>query len=127
MEIIRRSYHPKKCKYPREQLTVTADVYFDTPELFCGRTWISLLAWKERHSHFSWEHDYTIQIAVHDQDDYDIGWVYYPEPDQFTNVLHELINWMNDLEHGVICHDDFVDTYYTSFFPDYCGCKRKPY
>lgn len=116
MWIFRHSYHKK---FDLEFLRVVTDIHFDRPELFCGRTWMSLIASKEKEN--------TIQIVLHDQDDYDIGFVYYPEPNQFTDVLHELINWMNDLEHGVICHDDFVDTYNTSFFPDYLGCKRKSY
>ena len=123
MEITRNSYHSQK--HNIEYLRVLADVHFDRPDLFCGRTWVGLLAYKE--AHFSWATSYTIDVVMHDQDDFDIGFTYCPEPDQFTDVLHELINWMNDLEHGVICHDDFVDTYNTSFFPDYCECVRKPY
>lgn len=123
MQIFRHSYHKK---LNVEFLRVVADIHFDRPDLFCGRTWMSLIAWKEKEN--AWDNtEYTIQIVLHDQDDYDIGFVYYPEPNQFDDVLHELINWMNDLEHGVICHDDFVDTYNTSFFPDYLGCKRKSY
>lgn len=123
MEIIRHSYHKK---FNVEFLRVVADIHFDRPDLFCGRTWMSLIAWEEKENAWG-DTEYTIQIAIHDKDDYDIGFVYYPAPEQFTDVLHELINWMNDLEHGVICHDDFVDTYNTSFFPDYLGCKRKSY
>ena len=123
MQIIRHSYYKK---FNVEFLYVVADIHFDCPDLFCGRTRMSLVAWKEKENACG-DTEYTIQIVLHDQDDYDIGWVYYPEPERFTNVLHELINWMNDLEHGVICHDDFVDTYNTSFFPDYLGCRRKPY
>lgn len=123
MEIIRHSYHKK---FNVEFLHVVADIHFDRPDLFCGRTWMSLTAWKEKENAWG-DTEYTIQIAIHDKDDYDIGFVYYPASEQFVDVLHELINWMNDLEHGVICHDDFVDTYNTSFFPDYLGCKRKSY
>lgn len=123
MQIFRHSYHKK---LNVEFLRVVADIHFDRSDLFCGRTWISLIAWEEKEN-VCGDTEYTIQIAIHDKDDYDIGFVYYPTPEQFTDVLHELINWMNDLEHGVICHDDFVDTYNTSFFPDYLKCKRKPY
>lgn len=28
---------------------------------------------------------------------------------QFFDVLYELINWMNDLEHGVCFWEEFVD------------------
>ena len=123
MQIIKHSYHKK---FNVEFLYVVADIHFDRPDLFCGRTRMSLTAWKEKENALG-DTEYTIQIVLHDQDDYDIGFVYYPELNQFEDVLHELINWMNDLEHGVICHDDFVDTYNTSFFPDYLGCKRKSY
>jgi len=42
---------------------------------------------------------------------------------QFFNVLHELINWINDLEHGVASYWDYIRDI-KGFFPE-CGCKKK--
>lgn len=58
------------------------------------------------------------------QDDFDIGYVYsVGNEKQFYEVLHELINWMNDLEHGVCSWDEFIDD--IEGFPPDCGCKRE--
>lgn len=115
MEIVKRTISKS------EYLSVYGLLHFDDKECFCGQPWI-LLSAHQGDNNSGWE-KYSIGIAIHDQDDYDIGFVYYPGKEQFFNVLHELINWINDLEHGVICYDDFIEDV-EGFFPD-CGCERE--
>lgn len=120
MEIIRKSYHSKK--YNEEYSTVNGLLHFDDKECFCKQPWINLIAFKNTHD--KWWIDYQIGIAIHDYDDYDIGYVYTAEnEEQFFDVLHELINWVNDLEHGVISYLDYIGDI-DGFFPD-CGCKKE--
>ena len=120
MEIKRYCYHSKK--YNNEYLDVESILHFDNKEAFFGQPWIYLIAYKNGYDTL-WK-DNQIAVAIHDQDDFDIGFVYSAEnEDQFFEVLHELINWMNDLEHGVCSWDEFVDDT-EGFFPD-CGCKRE--
>lgn len=67
--------------------------------------------------------DCKIGVGIRDNDDFDIGCVYTAEnEEQFFNVLHELINWTNDLEHGVCFWEEFIDDI-KGFFPE-CGCKK---
>ena len=120
MEIKRYCYHSKK--YNNEHLRVTGVLHFDNKYAFCGQPWIHLIAYKNAYDTM-WK-DCQICIAIHDQDDFDIGFVYSAEDDgQFFEVLHELINWMNDLEHGVCSWDKFIDDI-EGFFPN-CGCKQE--
>ena len=120
MEIIRHSHYSKKYNY--EYLTINGLLHFDDKECFCKQPWIHLIAFKDIHD--KWWKDYQIGIAIHDYDDYDIGYVYTAEnEEQFFDVLHELINWVNDLEHGVISYWDYIGDI-EGFFPD-CGCKKE--
>ncbi len=107
-------------KNQSEFLNVQGILYFDGKECFCGQPWINLLAYTE--PSWCWK-THQITIAIHDQDDYDIGFIYSPSKEKFFVVLHELINWINDLEHGIICYDDFIEDV-EGFFPD-CKCKRE--
>lgn len=69
-----------------------SNIYFDYEECFCGRPYIGLHANKEFPST---GHDrYTIVIGVYD--DYDVGLIYKTDENNFTPILHELINWMYD-------------------------------
>ena len=118
MEIKRYCYHSKK--YSNEHLSVTGVLHFDNKYAFCGQPWIHLCAYKNAYDTM-WK-DYQIGVAIHDQDDFDVGYVYSAGNEkQFYEVLHELINWMNDLEHGVCSWDEFIDDI-NCFFPN-CGCK----
>ena len=120
MEIKRYCLHTKK--YNNEHLTAQGILHFDNKSAFFGQPWIHLIAYKNGYD--TMQKDYQIGIVIHDQDDFDIGFVYGAENDeQFFKVLHELINWMNDLEHGVYIWDKFVYDIEGSF-PD-CGCKRE--
>lgn len=101
-----------------DHLWVTSNVYFDNEYCFCGRPYISLVAHKDNNGF--WDAN-TIGVAIHDDDDFDIGLVYKTSPDSFENVLHELINWMRDHEQGTSIYDDILDIF--DFFPD-CGCER---
>lgn len=70
-----------------------------------------------------WHKPYTITVTICDQDDYDIGQIYYCREENFTQVLRELINWMNDLEYGLCFYDEFIEDV-PGFFPD-CGCRKE--
>ena len=71
-----------------------------------------------------WLEDYQIGVGIRDNDDFDIGCVYTAEnEEQFFNVLHELINWINDLGHGICLWEEFIGDI-KGFFPE-CGCKKE--
>lgn len=98
-------------------LTVNGNIHFDCNFAFCGRPYIFLNAY------CGWN-DYQIGVGIRDNDDFDIGYIYTAEnEEQFFEVLHELINWINDLEHGVCIWEEFVDDI-KGFFPE-CGCKKE--
>ena len=99
-----------------EALVVNGNIHFDYNFAFCGRPYIHLNAYCGR--------KYQIGVGIRDNDDFDIGCVYTAEnEEQFLNVLHELINWMNDIEHGVCFWEVFIDDI-NGFFPE-CGCKKE--
>lgn len=102
-----------------DRLNVYCNLKFDDEECFCGQPYISLTAWKDGNK---WYKPNTIIIGIHDQDDYDIGFEYQPK-EHFFNVLHELINWMNDLEHGIIIYDDYIVNIEEFFLM--LNCERK--
>ena len=123
MEIKRYCYKNKKNpKYNREFLWVDGAIHFDDETIFCGKPWIGLLALKDLHD--PWWNDYEIAVAIHDNDDYDVGVIYTAKnEEQFFDVLHELINWVKDLEHGLCYYNEFItDT--KGFFPD-LGCEKR--
>ena len=97
-------------------LNVTSNIYFDDKECFCGRPYAYLAASKNRLFD-------AIGIAIRDNDDYDIGLSYTTNDENFTNVLHELINWMRDHEQGISSYEKMACNTY-EFFPD-LSCKRK--
>lgn len=104
-----------------EALAVNGNIHFDYNFAFCGRSYIHLITIKN--AYCGWK-DYQIGVGIRDNDDFDIGCVYTAEnEEQFFNVLHELINWMNDLEHGVCFGEEFIDDI-KGFFPE-CGCKKE--
>lgn len=99
-----------------EALVVNGSIHFDYNFAFCGRPYIHLNACRGR--------KYQIGVGIRDNDDFDIGCIYTAEnEEQFFNVLHELINWMNDLEHGICLWEEFIDDI-KGFFPE-CGCKKE--
>ena len=102
-----------------DHLNVWSNIYFDESYCFCGRPYVYLTAYKDKPK-YGWGNN-MIGIAVHDNDDFDIGLIYKTNADEFENVLHELINWMHDHEQGVSLHENIWDIY--EFFPD-CGCER---
>ena len=117
---IERHFNKSK-KYYHEYLTVIGLLHFDDKSVFCGQPWILLQAYKEPFG--SYINKYEIDVTICDHDDYDIGFSYRPKTEEeFFNVLHELVNWINDLEHGVISYWDYIGNI-EGFFQD-CGCKR---
>lgn len=101
-----------------DHLWVTSNIYFDENS-FCIRPYISLVAYKDK-TNYGWDAN-TIGIAIHDYDDFDVGFIYKTETDNFISTLHELINWMRDHEQGISSYEKLWEPY--SFFPD-CGCER---
>ena len=119
--IIDKKYQMKKDKRINEHLVVQSSLNFYDNQCFCGKPYIYLTAYKDSSS-YGWKEN-QIGISIHDYDDFFLGFVYYPEPEQFFDVLHELINWMNDLEHGILYFDEiFPDI--DNFFPKLCERKR---
>ena len=100
-------------------LSVFTDIYFDEEECFCGRPYLYLTAHKEKS--IGWD-AYSIGIAIHDNDDFDIGLIYKTNSEKFEDVLHELINWMRDHEQGKSIYMDIWNIF--DFFPD-CYCERE--
>lgn len=93
---------------------------FDNRKIFCGVPFLSLHAIK--HESNEWYRKYQIIVRLMDQDDFNLGKVYYPSnEEEFFDILHELINWMNDLEHGVCEYDKVCDN---DFFP-ILDCKME--
>lgn len=124
METLRHVSEKQKqgdVSYRYKYLTVTANIKFDDEVCFCGHPWIYLLTY---YDDTYWRKPYEISIALHDMDDYDVGFIYKTDKEHFFDVLHELINWMNDLEHGLCIYDDYVKDI-DGFFPDYLGCERE--
>ena len=124
MEILRHVNEKRKrgnSLYRDEWLTVTADIKFDNEICFCGHPRIFLLA---DYDNTHWGNPYKIRVSLHDMDYYDVGFVYKSDKEHFFDVLHELINWINDLEHGICIYDDYVKDI-DGFFPDYLGCERE--
>ena len=101
-------------------LRVISNIYVDDSECFCGRSYICLIAHKEK-TNYGWDAN-TIGIAIHDYDYFDIGLIYKTDTDNYMRVFHELINWMRDHKQGKSNYMDILDVF--NFFPD-CGCKRK--
>lgn len=104
----------KKCN---KHLVVYSNIYFDK-NVFCIRPYVFLAAFKD--PNFGWLFN-SIGIAIHDYDDFDIGLIYKPSDEHFTDVLHELINWMHDHEQGISLYEVLQNPF--DFFPD-CNCKR---
>ena len=102
-----------------DHLCVWSNIYFDEKNVFCGRPYIFLTAYKEG-TNYGWDAN-TIGIVVHDNDDFNIGLIYKSDSEHFEIVLHELINWMRDHEQGTSNYADIWKTF--EFFPD-CGCER---
>lgn len=113
----------RKNKWIRESLSVFANIHFDNENGFCGQPQICLLTHKDNPA-FGWIEN-QIGITIHDQDDYDIGFIYEPSSEKFFDILHELINWIHDLEQGLISFDNYISDI-DNFFPVY-DCKRIPW
>ena len=119
---IQRHYTPatRNNKRRDEWITVWADIKFDDEECFCRQPSITLIAIYE--NPMSYWHKYDIAIGIRDEDDFDVGYIYKPTKEQFFDVLHELINWIHDLEMGCCCWDEFIKD--QNFFPS-LDCKRE--
>ena len=105
-----------------EYLSVESDIHFDEEYIFCGKPYVRLLAMKE--NGLSRWGNYTIGIGIRDMDDYDVGYIYHPTEERFFDVLHELINWMHDLEMGLCLYNDYLKKLkLDEFFPN-LNCKK---
>ena len=110
-----------KYKISGKHLNVSTNIFFDKPMCFCGQTWIHLHANKEED--IGW-HPCTIAIGIRDQDDFDVGFVYQANENNFEDILRELVNWMIDHENGISSVDNvFSKKNMLEFFPD-LDCPR---
>lgn len=94
-----------------------SNIYFDE-KVFCIRPYVFLSAFKN--PDHGWPPN-SIGIAIHDYDDFDMGLIYKTNEDYFTDVLHELINWMRDHEQGISLYEVLLKPF--EFFPE-CNCER---
>ena len=108
-------------KQTSENLYVSGRLQFYDTQAFCGNVYIILIAFKDN-SFFGWNAN-EIAIHIHDYDDLFEGFIYYPKSEQFFDILHELINWINDLEHGILYFDEIFPNI-DNFFPKLCERKR---
>lgn len=99
-------------------LYVYSNIYFDRHDHFCDRPYVYLLAYKDAMR--DWE-EYSIAIGIFHRGENVVSLLYKTDKKHFEDVLHELINWMCDHEHGITNYDDIFDE--MNFFPD-CGCER---
>ena len=121
MEFVKHYYPPLRTHVEEtEYLNIYANIKFDNEEVFCGKPRIILNAMYDKPS-FSWS-KYEIGVGIRDDDDFDIGYIYKPTKEQFFNVLHELINWIHDIETGCCCWDEFIED--SNFFPNLV-CERE--
>lgn len=105
-----------------EYLHIHSDIHFDKEWVFCGKPYMTLFATKDKPG--LCQKQYQIHVGVRDNDDYDVGFVYSPTTEtEFFDVLHELINWLHDLEMGLVLHDDYVSDI-EGFFPTF-KCKKE--
>lgn len=121
MEFVKHHYPPLRTHVEEtEYLSINANIKFDNEVVFCGKPRIILEAMYDK-PFFSWN-EYEIGVGIRDDDDFDIGHVYKPTKEQFFDVLHELINWIHDLEMGCCCWDEFIKD--PNFFPN-LDCERE--
>lgn len=116
-------YNERKYGYGKtEYIKVCTNLRFDYEEVFCGKPYIYLIATKDNPGVV--REKYEIMVMIADNDDYSIGYKYKPTEEQFFDVLHELINWMHDLEMGLCLYDDYVDKLESGEFFPVLNCKR---
>lgn len=94
-------------------ISATTAIHFDNKDCFCGNTYVYLIAHKYDIL-CNWK-PYSIGISIHDMDDLDVGVIYQANSDNFIDVLHLLINWMNDREYGITYVDDLFNS---NIFPE---------
>ena len=105
-----------------EYLHIYSDIHFDKDWAFCGKPYMTLFATKDKPM-WCWK-PYRIAVGIRDNDDYDVGFEYNPTTEEeFFDVLHEIINWLHDLEMGLVLHDDYVSDI-EGFFPTFT-CKKE--
>lgn len=101
-----------------ELLTATSGIHL-SGYLLCGRPYVYLSTTKDSRREAN-----TIYISILDDDDFDIGIVYYANSENFTKILHELLNWMYEHERDYTYVNELYNVY--EIFPE-LGCKRKSF
>ena len=119
---IRRNKGTRNNPKDEGMLTVNSDIHFDSNWVFCGKPYMYLHAVYDKPM-YGWK-PYQIAVCVNDRDDFDIGVVYSPTREQFFDVLHEVINWLHDLEMGLCLYGDFVDGVKQGDFFPVLNCER---
>jgi hypothetical protein len=98
---------------------ITAEVtMFSDSNCFCGNPRAFIHFWDDKNE---------VRLSVGDQDDLDIAVLYTAkDKTEAHNIFHELMNYLNDVEHAVIDSNTIftTDKSIGSFFPD-LGCPRR--
>lgn len=106
-----------------ERLFVQSSIFLDNYAGIFGLPFITLAAYKD--VILEWYGPYEIYMHVCDYDDFDYGCVYKMQnEEEFFDVLHELINWMRDHEHGITYWDDIVNG---NLFPEFRNVDKEPW
>lgn len=93
--------------------SVSADFYIDEKDRICGRPWFHLCNWKN---------SMDIGLAIHDNDDLDIGVIYKCKTEEEKEkIFHDLINYLYDIDGKCVTGDNIFDE---TLFPNYSGVNR---
>ena len=103
-----------------ERLFVQSSIFLDNHIGIFKRPYITLCAYKDAIS--EWYGPYEIYMHICDYDDFGYGYVYRMQnEEEFFNILHELINWMRDYEHGITYWDDVISG---NLFPEFKNIEK---
>lgn len=102
-----------------ERLIVQSLLFLDNHIGIYERPYITLSAYKDAIS--EWYGPYEIYMHVCG---YDFGYTYVyrmQNEEEFFDILHELVNWMKDHEHGITYWDDVISG---NLFPKFRNAEK---
>lgn len=102
-----------------ERLIVQSLLFLDNHIGIYERPYITLSAYKDAIS--EWYGPYEIYMHVCG---YDFGYAYVyrmQNEEEFFDILHELVNWMKDHEHGITYWDDVISG---NLFPEFRNAEK---
>ena len=104
-----------------ERLIVQSLLFLDNYAGICRRPYITLSAYKDAIS--EWYGPYEVYMYICGYDNFGYACVYRMQnEEEFFNILHELINWMRDHEHGITYWDDVVSG---NLFPEFKSAEME--